>query len=417
MTLEAGALILNGRYEIQEPLGQGCMGIVVSAVRVSTGEHVAVKVLGELDPETREAMLPRFEREAMLLARVTTHPNVVSLLDHGLLETHEPCIVMEYVEGTDLERVLARRGHLGWREVVTLALQILDALEAVHSAGVLHRDLKPSNILLTGEKRDVVKLADFGVAKAMDETGTRLTRTGHVVGTPLYMAPEQMLQLPMLPASDIYSLGLVLYEMLSGKIPFGKTLKGVRRRLRTPIPPLPAPAGVSEFPGAMRELVGDMLEFEPDARPNARAVIEALEALRALPRTRSKTAQAWSRSPLESTHTQGAQEEQELAHGVLIARLGSRVLDKQLDRQKLDHFVRGVGEASVVENTDWVAALTCDDRDTLEATMEAFVDMLGVMYDEPQCVWIVLDRGLTPQPGWALGALPDEVAALRARLS
>ena len=258
MSLDAGELILGGRYQIEGILGSGSMGVVASATRLTTGERVAVKVLGELDTQNSELMLKRFEREARLLSRVTAHPNIVSLLDHGTLPSGEPCFVMEYVEGTDLERVLSRRTCLPWREVTPLARQILEALSAVHDSGVLHRDLKPSNILLTGPDRDVVKLADFGVAKPLDDDATRLTRTGRIVGTPLYMAPEQMLQLPMTPASDLYSLGLVLHEVLAGGIPFGKTIKGVRRRLRDPLPLVNSPSGLPQIPNALRAVIARM---------------------------------------------------------------------------------------------------------------------------------------------------------------
>jgi serine/threonine protein kinase len=388
------------------------MGVVASATRLSNGERVAVKVLGELPEANRELMLRRFTREAMLLARVTAHPHIVSLLDHGTLPSGEPCFVMEYVEGTDLERVLARRGSLPWREVVPLARQILEALAAVHDAGVLHRDLKPSNILLTGADRDVIKLADFGVARALDDDATRLTRTGHIVGTPLYMAPEQMLQLPMTPASDLYSFGLVLYEALSGQIPFGRTLKGVRRRLRDPLPPVNSPANRPQLPNILRDVVGEVTQLEPDARPGVREVLEALSAVECAPESDAPTDTTLTSTPRAVVHGGVA----EPTHGLLIARLGSRVLRRRPERRKLDQYVRGLGAAMVVENTDWIASLTCDDRDTLEATMEALVDTICVAYGNPLCVWIVVDTRLEPSAAWAFGQLPEQVAALRARL-
>ncbi len=381
VSLTAGEKILGGRYEIEGVLGKGSMGVVVGAVHLRSGTRVAVKVLAELDPTNAELMLKRFEREAKLLSRVTSHPNIVSLLDHGALPSGEPCLVMEYVEGTDLERVLEREGSLAWRSVVPIARQILEALEAVHGAGVLHRDLKPSNVLLTGEALDVVKLADFGVAKQLDDEATRLTRTGRIVGTPLYMAPEQMLQLPMTTSSDLYALGLMLHELIAGAIPFGKNLKGVRRRLRDELPMPNSPSHRPQVPAALRELIVNMTRIDPDERLD---LVEALAAFDALDLTEDGPSLFEVTDPGFSLARPSLPSRE--AHGLLIARLGSRVLRRRFERKQLDQYVKGIGTAIVVDNTDWVASLTCDDADTLEATIEALVDTIAVVHVDSSCV-------------------------------
>ena len=274
MSLDAGELILGGRYQIEGILGSGSMGVVASATRLTTGERVAVKVLGELDTQNSELMLKRFEREARLLSRVTAHPNIVSLLDHGTLPSGEPCFVMEYVEGTDLERVLSRRTCLPWREVTPLARQILEALSAVHDSGVLHRDLKPSNILLTGPDRDVVKLADFGVAKPLDDDATRLTRTGRIVGTPLYMAPEQLMGEAQDGRVDLWACGIMLFRMLTGFTPFETAFKALVME------PMSLSEARPDAPEELVKLIGRCLRRDPGERfLNAQEMLDEVRQL------------------------------------------------------------------------------------------------------------------------------------------
>jgi hypothetical protein len=220
-TLEPGALI-DGRYAVLSQLGAGGYGVVYRARQVSTGQDVALKQLhvDRLTPAQADGVLRRFEREMQVIARLH-HPNVVRLLDAGRLGDAGAFLVLEYVEGEDLAHVLAREGALAPREAVALLGEVADALAAAHAAGIVHRDLKPQNVMITrsGPRRHATVL-DFGIAAIIDEARgadyATLTATGEVVGTPVYVAPEQ-LQGQVTPASDLYAWGLMLLECLTGQ--------------------------------------------------------------------------------------------------------------------------------------------------------------------------------------------------------
>jgi predicted Ser/Thr protein kinase len=203
--------------EIQSTLGQGGMGVVYKAIQQPLGRTVAVKVLSPqfaADP----AFVERFTREAKALAQLS-HPNIVSIHDFGV---HDgvPYLIMEFVDGTPLRKMMAA-GKLTPERALEVVPQICDALHYAHSRGVVHRDVKPENVLVDREGR--VKIADFGLAKLAEAEQTRITRTNAVMGTPHYMAPEQIEN----PSSvdhraDIYSLGVIFYEMLTGELPLGR---------------------------------------------------------------------------------------------------------------------------------------------------------------------------------------------------
>ncbi len=202
--------------EIQEPVGRGGMGRVYRAVQAELGREVAVKVLGPdlaQDPEFVE----RFKLEARALAKLD-HPNIVVVHDFGVKDG--TCfLVMEYVEGVSLREAI----HAGLPPEKALAIvpQICDALSYAHRHGVVHRDIKPENILMSRDGR--IKIADFGLAKLREPGKPAMTRTGEVMGTPNYMAPEQHASLESADhRSDIYSLGVVFYEMLTGELPLGR---------------------------------------------------------------------------------------------------------------------------------------------------------------------------------------------------
>ncbi len=211
----AAALRRIGPYRLERALGQGASGQVFLA-RGAGGQQVALKVLR---PEAArdEEFLTRFLREARAAERVR-HPNVVGVVDAGCDEgTGLYYLALEHVAGGSLETLLARVGALEERRALEIALGVARALEAAEQAGVVHRDVKPDNILLSSE--GVPKLADLGLAKQLDAT-TQITETGVVVGTPVYIAPEQARDLPLDSRSDLYALGLVLWEMLTGEVPF-----------------------------------------------------------------------------------------------------------------------------------------------------------------------------------------------------
>lgn len=209
----ASGSVLAGRYELEEPIGQGGMATVYRARRLSDGSVVAVKVLREPYSHDRE-FVERFEREAEAAASLD-HPHVVPVLDRGQ-DGGVHFLVMEYVEGEDLKSLLRRCGPLPPDRAAAIAAAVCDALEYAHARGIVHRDVKPQNILLTPTGQ--VKVTDFGIARAL--SSATITETGTVLGSVHYLSPEQARGEPASARSDLYALGVVLYEMLTGQLPF-----------------------------------------------------------------------------------------------------------------------------------------------------------------------------------------------------
>ena len=264
--------VVDNKYRIEQLLGRGGMGAVYRARDMPLDRPVALKVVrAELlgDPEARR----RFRREAQIVARLQ-HPGIVAVYDFGTFPDGGAYLIMELVRGEDLRRVLQREGRLETLRAVQILSSICSAIEAAHREGVLHRDLKPENILLPGGGVEA-KVLDFGVAKVLvedrrDDAGLRpdaptiVTMEGTVVGTPAYMAPEQLRGVTADARTDVFSLGVIAYEMLSGELPFGRgslaevvlaQTRGVR------------PMAAGTVAGSIERAIRAALEEDADRRP------------------------------------------------------------------------------------------------------------------------------------------------------
>jgi len=259
---------IDGKYELVARLGEGGMSVVYRARRVHIGDDVAVKILtGKFVKD--DAALARFRREARAAAMLR-HPNVITIHDFGETDDeHAPAyIVMEFVKGTPLRELLRSEDHFSVERGVRLMRGICAGVGSAHRQGVVHRDLKPENILVVAPDDDFelesVRVVDFGLAKLLADAGG--TSSGAVVGTPFYMSPEQCLGEPLDARSDVYSLGAMFYEMLSGQQPFGaETVSGViNRHLYEPPAPLPQSLGI---PRRVSMVIMHALAKDPDERP------------------------------------------------------------------------------------------------------------------------------------------------------
>ena len=214
--------VVAGEYRVERFLGAGGMGVVVAATHLQLERPVALKFL-QRDAASSPDVVSRFTREAKAAGKIQGE-HVARVLDVGALETGEPYLVMEYLDGEDLARILARRGPLPIAETVDYVLEACEAVAEAHALGIVHRDLKPANLFLATRPsgKPLVKVLDFGISKApASATDAGLTTTSSVVGSPLYMSPEQMTSAKSVDArSDVWSLGVVLYELLTAGHPF-----------------------------------------------------------------------------------------------------------------------------------------------------------------------------------------------------
>ncbi|HXG93953.1 MAG TPA: serine/threonine-protein kinase [Blastocatellia bacterium] len=348
---------LAEKYLVEELLGSGGMCDVYRARHIAMEKEVAIKILKpELAADPRIAQ--RFEQEARAASRVR-HPHAINVTDYGIGRDNTPFLVMELVEGCSLREVLREHGALSVERVAGILHQVCSALEAAHSVGVIHRDIKPDNIIISElEGRDWVEVVDFGVAKIQEDVNRRASLTGanFIIGTPRYMSPEQCEEKEVDARSDIYSLGVVVYEMLTGDAPF-EASSSTRLLM----------AHVAEPPAPLRDK-------RPDISPEVEAVV--MRALEKNPDRRPQSAMKFAR-------------EFEQAAGIENLSRGETTGFQSRSRFSvpLDDF-REAGDATDVEDEETIVRRRADEREdsaALDGTLEDYDerDLYDTMPDEP----------------------------------
>jgi serine/threonine protein kinase len=273
--------MLSDRYRLERKLGHGGMGVVYGATDVVMRRPVAIKLISP-DPLVEEEAASRFLREARNTARIH-HPNIVHVFDLGRSSTGDLFFVMELLDGESLSQRLRKVSHFSAEVSLHVGAQICSALAHAHENGIVHRDLKPANVMLvpTGDDPHFAKVLDFGVAKAQDQ-GTQLTRTGMLVGTVEYMAPEQIMGRPVDARTDIYALGVILYRMLTGTPLFrdGGSAQLIHQHINEIPEPLRKRAPAYDIPQALEAVVLRCLAKRPEGRfASMRELGDALERL------------------------------------------------------------------------------------------------------------------------------------------
>jgi serine/threonine protein kinase len=272
---------VGGRYRVKKLLGIGGMGWVYKAEHVEIGKQLALKVLHRnlcSNPE----VVTRFRREARS-ASMIGHPNIIEVTDFGSMPDGSVYCVMELLDGVDLSRLLSEEKIIAESRVIQIGIQMMKALEAAHTAGIIHRDMKPANVVLIEKdgNKDFVKILDFGIAKmtGLDEQQTSLTRPGMTMGTPQYMAPEQAAGKPLDARADIYAVGAILYEMLTGTPPFTglSVMEVLTRKLTQPPPPFSS-RNIKDGHPELEAIVLACLDRKADNRPqNCTIVAQRLQ--------------------------------------------------------------------------------------------------------------------------------------------
>lgn len=264
-----------GRYRIERRLGQGGMGVVYAARQLTMDRVVALKVLSS-ELGASEAARARFVREMRATSRVE-HANTVRVYDFGEDDAGHLFLTMELLDGRNLQSELHQRGALDTGRVLRIGEAIARALAAAHAEGIVHRDLKPENVMLVDRygERDVVKVLDFGIARILDgDSSDAVTRTGSLIGTPLYMSPEAAIGKKVDHRADLYALGVVLFQMVAGRVPFSDAMpvRVLFMHANDPVPPLETIAPGRASP-ALAALITSLLAKNPDERPQDAAVV------------------------------------------------------------------------------------------------------------------------------------------------
>ncbi len=340
-------MVVEGRYKIQSVIGQGSAGTVYKAVQELIGREVAIKVLHDYLVSDDE-FIKRFRQEAKASSRLS-HPNIITIYDFGLIpEGQRPYIAMDLLIGTPMSDLLSQIERLPLEEAIPVFSQVCSALGEAHRQGVVHRDVKPENIVLverSGQKFFPI-VVDFGIARLMEESdAAKITRTGTVCGSPTYMSPEQCTSSKVDHRSDIYSLGVVIYECLTGEVPFhsDELVRVMAMHLSDPPTPLNQVKPGLVFPEMLEEVVYKSLAKNPDQRYQsmedfANALEESLKQKPPEP-TSSKASSARAKSiepgPLaqdDSFHRSQSQEMQAPSRGPSSRDLASRALEELQSR-------------------------------------------------------------------------------------
>ncbi len=287
-----GGATLLGRFRLLDEIGRGGHSVVYEAIRTSTGERVALKVLIQREPRRAREAVRRMKREGALLWRLQGHPGIVRVVEAGEDTVGAPYIAMERLVGRTLSEALQREGSLPIEVARELGLQLLSALDAVHEVGVVHRDVKPSNLFLAQEQsgaagdglagppRLALKLLDFGLATGLDPRSERLTGQDEWVGTVPYASPERLVSWSMVDQrADLYAVGAVLFRCLTGQTPYEGSRKAlIEAALTAPVPS--ARALRADVPIAFDAVIARALAKRPaDRYPDAPAMAAALSAL------------------------------------------------------------------------------------------------------------------------------------------
>jgi eukaryotic-like serine/threonine-protein kinase len=263
--------VIDGRYEILQCIGEGGMGVVYKARQTSIDRMVAVKMLSSNLAKDRN-WVQRFYNEAKACSRLH-HPNTIRMFDFGQTREGQLFMAMEFLDGLSLRQVISSQAPMDPQRMLKIVIQCCASLSEAHNLGIIHRDIKADNVHLIDlpGSRDHVKLLDFGVAKLM-MTEDFATQVGVVFGTPQYMSPEQGRGEPLTPRSDLYGVGILGYEMLTGSVPFSDAvpMNVLQMHLQTPVPPLPP-----RVPASVQQVIMRALEKDPDRRyETANAMME-----------------------------------------------------------------------------------------------------------------------------------------------
>src|SRR5580658_5553201 len=267
-----GRTIVNGAFQIQQKIGSGGMGAVYKALQRELNRLVAVKILHPKLAD-RKDLVSRFGREARALSQLS-HPNPVRALDYGALEAGPLYIIMEFLVGRNLNQTVRVEGAFPTERALPILIQSCGALDEAHKAGIIHRDLKPENIFLvqSASHRDFPKLLDFGLAKVGEQQmrpgSVVLTQEGMVFGTPEFMSPEQAQGRTLTAASDVYSLAVILYEVLTGKLPFDakNAMEYIQHHVTGKPIPINQRAPGKTFPPLLEQIVHRALAKRPEDR-------------------------------------------------------------------------------------------------------------------------------------------------------